>query len=248
MRQAIMVTVVGSVFLAACGTCLATLFKWRDRVRPPVSLREALDIGEQLLGDDATNRYCVEVSIFGNPMGAPKPCTWNLFFAAGDGSKKHVYVDMDRNAKLSTWNEAIDWTKDAGRRKDLKDVQSRLAELFKKENLDVEIVLQNEQLIGSYRTRTYRVYKNELDGSYSDTLVDEIGPKHDGFSFDAEFVDEGADYYHFKSRPYWIENTQVYPTAIEGKLIVVQKRAGRDFPEELHSQIDQAFGIDFVNP
>lgn len=248
IRRPISTLTAGTMLAVFGGTCFATLFVWRDRVRPPVSLREALDIAEQLLGDDAKNRYCVDVSIYGNPMGAPKPGAWNLLFAAEDGSKKQVYVDMDRNSKLTTWNEAIDWKKDAGRRTNLNDVLARLKALFDKENLDAQLELQNGHLVGRYRTRIYQIYKIQPNGSYSTELTEEIGPEHDGFAFDAEIVDEGSDYFHFDSAAYWMEYTQVYPTTVKGRLLVARKKYGRDFRKELHSQIDQAFGIDFINP
>ncbi len=246
MRRLLLIAVC--IALLVTGTSFAELFKWRARVRPPVSLKEALDIGEKLLGDDAKKRFCIDVSIYGNPMGAPKPGAWNLLFAAEDGSKKHVYVDMDGNGNLSTWNEAIDWTNDAGRRKNLHDVQKRLEALFDKERLDATIDRDGERLIGRYRTRTYEIYRAEKNGAFSETLTTEVGPKNDGFTFEAQIVDEGTDYFHFDYGPYWTEYTQLYPTTEKGKLILVRKRYGRDFKQELHSQIDQAFGIDFINP
>ncbi len=225
-----------------------TVFRWNDRARPPVSLKEAIDIGEQLLGDDAKNRYCVSVSLNGNPAGAAKPGRWDLLFAAPDGSKKHVYVNMDRNSQLSTWNEAVDWKKDSGRRIDLNDVQSRLLELFAKEKLDVKLERKGERLVGQYRTRKYQLYTTAEDGSYSKTLTEDIGPEHDGFSFDAKIVDEGDDNYFFNEGPYWAEYAQSYPLKEKGKILLVRKRCGREFKWELHRQIDQVFGIDFENP
>ena len=95
MRRPYNLFIVGVLIVSVAGTACASLFGWRDRVRPPVSLRKALDISERELGDDLKNRYCVNVSLYGNPTGSPKPGAWNLLFAAADGSKKHVYVDMD---------------------------------------------------------------------------------------------------------------------------------------------------------
>ena len=114
--------------------------------------------------------------------------------------------------------------------------------------IDVKLEMQGEHLIGRFRTRNFQIYKTEQSGAYSASLTAEIGPNHDGFYFDAEIVAEGTDYFHFNNGPYWIENTQVYPTTKKGKLLVARKRYGRDFRKDLHSQIDQAFGIDFVNP
>lgn len=247
MRTVWLLLTIASLMAVITGTSLADLFGWNDRVRPPVSLRQALDIADQLLGDDAKDRYCVDVSIFGNPMGAPKPGAWNLLFAAEDGSKKQVYVDMDGNSKLSTWNEAIDWTKDAGRRRDLEDVQSRLQALFAKENLDVKLQLTGQILSGHYRTREYQIYRTRDDGSYTTELSLVDGPEHDGFLFEAEIVEEGTDYQPYDSAPYWREYPQAYPTTTAGNFIVVRKRFGRDFKKEIHSQIDQAFGIDFID-
>lgn len=248
MRRPQVLIILAALITSIAGTTFASLFVWRDRVRPPVSLREALDISEKILGEDLKNRYCVNVSLYGNPTGAPKPGAWNLLFAAADGSKKHVYVDMDRNSKISIWNESTDWTKDAGRRKSLDDVKSRLEMLFVKENLDVAFERKDERLIGRFRTRAYEIYKIEQDGSFSDNLTTEIGPQGDGFTFEAEIVNEGAEYSHFQYGPYWTESNQLYPMTEKGKLLLVRKRYGRDFKKELHSQIDQAFGIDFVNP
>lgn len=248
MRRFFLLTAIAASFAAIAGPAFGTLFKWRDRVRPPVSLKEALNIGERLLGDDAKNRFCVDVSIYGNPIGAPKPGAWNLLFAAEDGSKKHVYVDMEGNGTLSTWNEAIDWKKDAGRRKDLNDAQSRLESLFEKENLEVTLTREHGRLVGHYRTRSYAIYKPDQLGAFAEELTTEVGPKIDGFMFDAEIVDDGTDHYHFDYGPYWTEYTQLYPTTEKGKLILVRKRLGRQIKQEMQMQIDQAFGIDFVNP
>lgn len=248
MRRCILIATCIAILATIGATSFADMFKWRDRVRPPVSLKQALTIAETLLGDDAKNRFCIEVSIYGNPMGAPKPGAWNLFFAADDGSKKYVYVDMDGNGRISTWNEAIDWTKDAGRRRDMQDVQGRLKALFEKEKLDATLERNGEQLIARYRMRMYDIYRTEKDGSFADDLTKEAGPKHDGFIIDAQIVEEGTDYFHFDQGPYWIELTQLFPTTEKGKLILVRKRYGRNFKTELLAQIDQAFGGDFAYP
>lgn len=248
MRRCILSAACIAMFATFAATSFADLFKWRDRVRPPVSLKQALTIAESLLGEDAKNRFCIEVSIYGNPTGAPKPGAWNLFFAADDGSKKHVYVDMDGNGKISTWNEAIDWTKDAGRRKDIQDVQERLKALFDKETLDATLERDGERLIARYRARMYEIYRAEKDGSFAEDLTKEVGPKHDGFIIEAQIVEEGTDYFHFEHGPYWIEHTQLFPTTEKGKLMLVRKRYGRNFKQELLAQIDQAFGVDFVTP
>lgn len=233
-----------TLFMVLPGVSLATLFSWHDRVRPPVSLREALDIAEKLLGEDAANRYCVEVSIYGNPMAAPKPGAWNLFFAAADGSRKHVYVDMDRNAKLSTWNEAIDWKKDAGHRLDLNDAFVRLKSLFEKEKLDVQLEKNDNRLTAQFNTRNYRFHSQNLDGSYETELTEEIGPAHDGFIINASILDEQIDFN--RSVPYWREQTQTFPTAIAGKFMVVNSRYGQN--AKILGQIHQALGIDFAIP
>ena len=104
------------------------------------------------------------------------------------------------------------------------------------------------RLIGRYRTRKYEVYRTNESGSFSETLTTEIGPKIDGFTFEAQIVEEGKDYFHYDYGPYWTEYTQVFPTTEKGKLILVRKRYGRGCKGELKSQIDQAFGIDFINP
>lgn len=248
MRRLLILAAVAASFAAIAGSAFAELFTWRDRVRPPVSLNDALDIGERLLGDDAKNRFCVDVSIYGNPMGAPKPGAWNLLFAAEDGSKKHVHVDMEGNGTLSTWNEAIDWKRDAGRRKDLDDAQSRLASLFDKENLNVSLTREQRRLLGHYRTHSYAIYKPDQLGAFSEELTTEVGPRVDGFMFDAQIIDEGTDHYHFDYGPYWTEYTRLYPTTETRKLILVRMRLGRQIKQEMQMQIDQAFGIDFVNP
>lgn len=247
MPQFIRVSVI-TIVAGIAGLCVENSFRWRDRVRPPVSLQAALKIGEELLGDEAKNRWCVDVSISGNPHGAERPGAWHLLFAAADGSKKQVYVDMDGNGKLSPWNEAIDWKKDKGRRTDLNDAFLRLKDLFKKENLGSEIAMEGNRLVGRYKTRSYHVYPSNPDGSFTDDLAVEVGPKHDGIIFEAQTVSDGNERGDYQIRPYWLEDTRSYPTTQERKFILVKMRYGREFPKEIKAQMEQAFGIDFITP
>src|SRR5687768_383066 len=104
MTKRTMLTAAVVAMTLASTVAVASLYSWNDAKRPPISLAEALTRAEKLLGDDAANRYCVSVSLYGDETGEGKKGAWNLLFAAADGSKKHVYIDMQGKSDVKLWN------------------------------------------------------------------------------------------------------------------------------------------------
>lgn len=222
------------------------LWLWSDHVRPPISLERALEIAKQKLGDDHKHRYCVSVTIYGNPGAKPKPGAWNLLYAAADSSKKLVYVDMDGDAEVRVWNEAIDWTENRGRREGLADVKSRLKAFFEKERLDVKIDESEGVLRVSYKTRKFQIHRELKGGEYDDKLVETIGPMTDGFIIEITNSDVAVDHsYH--DAPYWTEHVEAFPLRAKNRFIRVQIRQGSAFKEEFALQLEQIFGREFQN-
>src|SRR5690606_17279573 len=99
--------------------------------RVPIPLADALKMAEKLLGEDAKNRYCVSVALYGNKEGDGKKGAWNLYYAADDGSQKQVSIHMDGEFDIKLANGPIDWNKEEGRRKELAEVKKLLQELFR---------------------------------------------------------------------------------------------------------------------
>lgn len=241
---------VAIVLLAACGFSFGVTvdLEWNKHIRPPVSLHEAIETAEKALGEDAENRYCVDAQLSDTATFDLKDAEWTFLFAAQDGSQKIVEVNMNREATLSNWNEAMDWEKNSVPRQDLREVETRLKDLFKEKQLDVSLDMIGDRLVGSFRTRPYRVHRQEADRAYSKELFDVVGPAHDGFSFEAEEVtgerakEALSVRYESEDHPYWLGNMEAYPTVTEGRAIVVHVRYGKDFPFDLSTQISHAFG------
>ena len=125
-------TVLAVVTILTFGACAyGSLYSWVDSNRPPVSLREALMKAEEMLGKERERYYCVNAHIWGNERGDEKDGAWNLMFAAKDGSRKHVYVDMQGASEVKLWNGPVDWKANAGRRTDLHDIRDRLFDVLK---------------------------------------------------------------------------------------------------------------------
>lgn len=161
----------------------ATLYDWNPTKRPAVSLEDALRRANALLGDDAANRYCVSVALYGNKEGDGREGAWNLEFAAVDGSMKLIFIDMNGNANVR-YHAPIDWTKNEGRRSGLADVEQRLKTLFADENIEAQITLRDGRLEVRYNSRVFQVHPRLANGEFGDNLEEVIGPKQDGIVID----------------------------------------------------------------
>ena len=237
------------VFLAAMALVLAStitfasLYSWNEAKRPPITLSDALARAEKLLGDDAPNRYCVSVSLFGDDTGAGKHGAWNLLFAAADGSKKHVYINMQGRSDVKLWNGPIDWNKQEGRRIDLDDVRRRLEELFKNEGIAPEIHLRDDVLLLTHRTREFQVYSELADGGYANQLQQVPGPAADGIWLKMRLTNQvDRREYGFNEGPYWRWVRGTYFLTQPGQFLSVDFRYGSKVSDRVVTQIWDTFG------
>ena len=240
MRILVLILVLCAIMPMAV-TSRISLFRWHDHVRPPVSLERALEISKAKLGDDYENRYCVEVQLFGNPYALPRPGVWNLYFAAEDGSKKHVSVDMDGEATVEMWNEAIDWEKNRGLRHDLEDIRKRFRDFLAKEKLEASTIESNEKTVVSFRQRSFHVHLSNDDGSYQAELSEIAGPDADGFIVEFWVTDTPATPDR-QQRAYWTERSKAVPLTSPNTYVQTIFKTGPRLKREYRDQIEQIFG------
>jgi hypothetical protein len=237
-----MMAAAATLILASAGA-LASLYHWNAAKRPPISLADALARAEKLLGDDAPNRYCVSVSLYGDETSDGKEGAWNLLFAASDGSKKHVYINMQGKSDVEIWNGPIDWKRNDGRRVDLADVRRRLEELFAKEGIKADYETQQDRLIVKYKIRSFEVYPRQDDGSYSEHLKTMPGPDGGGIWLQAQIVDDpDRRGYGFSDGPYWQWVRGTYFTTTPGKFLSIDLRYGTNVKYEVAQQMWDIFG------
>lgn len=225
----------------ACSTiAFASLYSWNDTKRPPISLADALARAEKLLGEDAVNRYCVGVGLYGDETFDGKIGKWNLYFAAADGSKKHVYIDMLGNGEVRLLHGPIDWKEKKGRRDGIADVRRRLEELFAKEHIEAQYVTQGDALIVKYHSRVFKVYPEREDGGFGNQLEDTEGPDSDGIWLSVRVVDKPIPW---RSRfGYWRGEELTHILTQRGKFLKTETRIGPLVPYEIDLQITRVFG------
>jgi hypothetical protein len=213
------------------------------REETPISLADALAKAEKLLGADAANRYCVSVSLYGDETGEGKKGAWNLLFAAADGSKKHVYIDMQGKGDVDTWNGPIDWKKNDGRRTDLADVRRRLEELFTREGIQAVFEARQDRLLMTYKAREFQIYPQREDGSYAAELEKAPGPAGDGVWLQVRIVDKpDSREYGYDDGPYWKWVRGTYFLTQRGKFLAVDFRYGPNVKYEIARQMWDIFG------
>jgi hypothetical protein len=241
-KRAVLVAVTAAMTLGST-VAFASLYSWNDAKRPPISLADALAKAEKLLGDDAANRYCVSVSLYGDKTGEGKEGAWNLLFAAADGSKKHVFINMQGKCDVSAWNGPIDWKKNDGRRADLDDVRRRLEELFAKERIKATFESHQDRFLATYKARQYQIYPQREDGSYAEELKNVPGPAGDGIWLQVQMV-ENPDHreYGYDDGPYWNWLRGTYFTTQPGQFLAIDLRYGPNVKYEVVSQIWDIFG------
>jgi hypothetical protein len=229
MRRIQLLVLCSSILISMCGVGYAVIIHWDVRVRPPVSLREALDISEKFLGDDSANLYCVGAILYGRADKHGKGGVWNLDFAAADGSRKYIGVNMNREVSLNPVMRPEERTW-----RDISQVQTDLAKLFNDEDIQISLSEAGDRLVAGLRTRTYRIHERKLDGSYADTLSDEIGPEHDGVYVEAKMVEMGVtSQLKQEQGPYWDEYSETYPVGDSGRMMAIKVRFGNDVPTEV---------------
>jgi hypothetical protein len=229
--------------LVLCSTAVASLYSWNDAKRPPLELADALSRAERLLGDDANHRYCVHVSLYGDETGEGKKGAWNLWFAAADGSKKHVFIDMQGNSRVRQWNGPVDSRKNEGRRSNLDDVRRRLEELFAKEGIAAEFAVDDGGLVVKHRTRTFHIHPEHDEGEYSDELQQVLGPAAEGIWLRLRTVNHpDSRQYGYDDGPYWRWVRGTYFLNEPGSYLAVDFRYGQELKYEIVSQIQQIFG------
>ena len=241
MRRLLIPLVIATLLAS---TAFASLYIWNPKKRVPISLREALTKAEELLGEDAKNRYCIDVSLYGNEASDGKGGAWNLFYAAEDGSKKLVYISMDGRSDVKLWNGPIDWTKHQGRRTGLDDVKTQLEQLFKKQGIDASIEIKGQKLTCNYNTRKFQTYEQLDGGSYGEKLVETVGPKSDGFTIVAQeqkSIDLGwQDSYY--GGPYWRLYRRMHLMTTPETYLKVEVKSGRGCNYEFSNEMFRIFG------
>lgn len=229
----------------AVSTSFGSLYRWNTKKRVPISLREALDRAEKLLGEDAKNRYCVDVALYGNRAGDGTGGAWNLWYAAADGSTKHVFISMDGKSEVKVWSNPIDWAKHEGRRTSLEDVKGRLEKLFAKHGMEATLQLDRNSLTVRYKTRVFRTYnKNDL-GHYADTLTDETGPTAQGFFIRCDVISSFERGWHdgyFERGPYWQLYKRIHLMARRNSFLKVEVRYGEKPDHQITRELFHIFG------
>ena len=227
----------------ASTVAFASLYAWNDAKRPPIPLSDALSRAEQLLGDDTDNRYCVSVTLFGDENGEGKEGAWNFLFAAADGSKKHVFIDMQGKSDIKLWNGPVNWKKNDGRRTDLNDVRRRLVEFFAKEGIKAEVKATQNRLLITHKTREYQIYPQLEDGRYAEELKSVPGPSGDGIWLQMQIVDKpDTREYGYHGGPYWRWIRGTYFLTEPKKFLSVDFRYGGNVKYEVVRQIWDVFG------
>ncbi len=86
----LMIATVGLSLL--CSTVQAGNIAYNDKVKPKVTLFEALDLADKALGKDAKSFYCVSAGL----ERVVKDC-WIIEYASASGAKRSVEVDFDKH-------------------------------------------------------------------------------------------------------------------------------------------------------
>jgi hypothetical protein len=247
MKRIVIAIVMLALFTSAA---YGTTYRWNPNKRPPLSLAEALRRADKLLGDDAENRYCTGVVLYGNKSGDGKECYWNLYYSAADGSKKLVYIDHTGQGEVQIFNGAIDWREKPGRRTGLNDIATRLNDVLKANGYEARATVKDRKLTLRARSRTFRVYRKTESGAFGDELVDVIGPKHDGFVIDAHELDhlDREAYEVFEQGPYWNVNRTNHVLTGKDRFVKVQMRYRTGRPRSLVIALLKAFGKEAPGP
>ncbi len=237
--------VAGLISLTVCSAvAYASTYAWVDTNRPPVSLAEALQHAERLLGDSRVLYYCINASINGDVSGDPKTGTWNLMFGAADGSRRHIYVNMQAESHIRVWNGPVDWAASKGRRTDLNDVRDRVAAVLRSHSLEPD----TQSIVGSVLTitkssRPFHLHTLGPDGEFSAETQSIVGPKKDGICIRVTHVDQQPPEKPYQwQRLYWNIDEQNFILADGNGFLVAEITYGSEFPSKVEDQIMHCFG------
>ena len=235
------------VFVAAVvsgATSDTRAYSWNETKRPPVSLAEALVKAEQLLGDQTADRYCVSVDLYGDQTASGKLGYWALLYAANDGSKKLVSIDMQGDGGVRDWNGPIDMNaKGKVALAGLVDVRTVVERLFAREGIEAQFQLTPEELIVEHHTRPFQVYAQGPDDSYSAQLQTVKGPNADGIWLRVTIVGQpDLRRYAYRDGPYWRWHRATYFTSNDGKYFAVDLRYGSAVKAEVINRLINALG------
>ena len=235
---------IAALLFFAPAMAYASLYGWVDTNRPPVTLAAALEKGESLLADDAIRYYPVGVSLYGNAKGDGKGGAWNIFYGCSDGSKKHVYVNMQGEANIKDWNGPVDKMATEGRVTDLMDLKQRLEKFMNSHDMPLDTIeLKDESLSIRSRTREFQLHPELEDGEYGQETVSVIGPKADGVVIDVVLhrKQPPTKPYSWKG-PYWGVTEQNYILASGNGYLELSFLHGFALSSDIVNRMERCFG------
>jgi hypothetical protein len=221
-----------------------SLYGWVDTNRPPVTLAAALEKGQSLLADDASRYYPVGVSLYGNAEGDGKGGAWNIFYGCSDGSKKHVYVNMQGEANIKDWNGPVDKMATKGRVNGLVDLKQRLEKFMASHEMPLDTIELNDTSLSiRSRTREFQLHPELDSGEYGQETVAVIGPKAKGVVIDVVLhsKEPPAKPYRWKG-PYWGITEQNYILANGNGYLELSFLHGSALSSEIVNRMERCFG------
>jgi len=240
--QSIVLAVISLLAVGGLGRALhATLYDWNSRLRPALSIDEALGKAREAMGREVAHRYyCLSVDLYGNKNGQPRPGTWSLDFGAEDGSKKIVHVTLDGVVTVKDYLAAEPSVTPLARVADAAHVLHRFLD---NEGLRGTITADDSAVTLAVNTRTYQVYAMSADGQWSDDLHSVIGPRTDGFivRVSQEGTARQQDLVAEGHAVYWMHNREVYHTSDRRATLVVEVDFGPSVPREVINRIFNLF-------
>ncbi len=221
-----------------------SLYRWVNTNRPPVTLAAALEKGESLLADDASRYYPIGVSLYGNAEGDGKGGAWNIFYGCSDGSKKHVYVNMQGEADINDWNGPVDKMAVKGRVNGLVDLKQRLEKFMTSHDMPLDTIEINDTSLSiRSRSREFQLHPELEDGEYGHDTVAVVGPKSNGIVIDVvqHTKEPPAKPYRWQG-PYWGITEQNYILANGNGYLELSFLHGSAIPSDIVNQMERCFG------
>lgn len=221
-----------------------SLYGWVNTNRPPVTLVAALEKGELLLANNAARYYPVGVSLYGNAEGDGQGGAWNIFYGCSDGSKKHVYVNMQGEANIQDWHGPVDRMAAEGRVTGLADIKGRLEKFMVANNMPLDTIeLKDKSLSVRSSTREFQLHPELGDGKYGHETVSVIGPKANGVVIDVVLHSNQppAKLYRWEG-PYWGITEQNYILANGNGYLELSFLHGLAISSDVVNRMERLFG------